>query len=260
MKKRFMVFALIIAFTATLSVNLINTSAAPTLKVSFVTGEYPPYTSQSLANGGAATELISEICKAAGITMDLKYYPWKRAESLVANGQAFGAFPYAITEDRKKVYDFSTPLYSSVNSFIYYSKNKNTLKEVKYDKLADLKKYKIGVLSGSFYEEDLKKAGINCQTTDSDDQTIQMLKNGRIDFILSDAVTSYSVISKLYPKDINDFKPLKKTYLDKIPNAILVSRKYKDYKDVLKKFNDGLVAIKKSGTYDKILKKYKMSK
>lgn len=96
---------------------------AEDVRVVFATGEWPPYTSESLPNYGAATALVSAISKAGGIEPVYQFYPWKRAELKVAQGDVFAAFPYAISQERKAAYDFSEVLFYGVNVFVYYQKN-----------------------------------------------------------------------------------------------------------------------------------------
>ena len=66
-------------------------------EVVFVTGEWEPFSSKSLPNKGIATELITIICKEAGINPTFNFVPWPRAEVAIEEGTAFAAFPYALT-------------------------------------------------------------------------------------------------------------------------------------------------------------------
>jgi hypothetical protein len=87
---------------------------AKEVQVIFATGEWPPFSSEDLPEYGTATALVSAICKAGGIQPKYEFYPWKRAELKVVSGEIFAAFPYAISEERKKIYDFSDTLFYGV--------------------------------------------------------------------------------------------------------------------------------------------------
>lgn len=86
--------------------------------IPFHTGEWKPYTSSRLPNGGCATELVAAVCKAAGITPSFEFFPWLRAEYQVEEGQAFCAFPYVMNSARKVRFDFSEPLFLTAPRFI----------------------------------------------------------------------------------------------------------------------------------------------
>jgi len=117
---------------------LSGNSLAEDTSVLFVTGEWAPYTSEKLPGYGASTELISAVCKAGGIKPEYKFNPWKRTEMMVDRGMAFAAFPYALTENRKKKYYISDPLYYGADYFIYYVNNPGTSKPVKYRHIEDM--------------------------------------------------------------------------------------------------------------------------
>lgn len=234
--------------------------AAQNLKVVITTGEWEPYSSEKLPNYGCATELVTAICKAAGITPEYKFYPWVRCENSVEKGEAFAAFPYAFTEERKAKYLFSDVLFFGADNFLYYKKNLKTVKEIKYNTYEDLKQYRIGIIAGSYLIPDLEKNGLKYEITQNVEQSIKKLQAGRIDFYLDDQAVSYFAVRNLFPKEISDFQILTKPFGDKTKTGLIVSKTYPNSTEILKKFNQGLAQIKKTGEYDRIMDKYKMSK
>ncbi len=234
--------------------------AAQNIKVPFATGEWEPFTSEKLPNYGAATELVSAICKAADITPVYGFYPWARCEKTVDTGDAFASFPYAITVERKALFNYSEPLFHSYNVVFYHTKNPKTAKGVKFEKISDLKGYNIGILAGSFVATELEKNGIKYETTTTLDLSIKKLQMGRVDFIIDEQAVTYDTIKKLFPKEMDQFKSLPKPFGNVMANALIVSKKYPNANEILARFNKGLASIKKSGEYDKILKKYNMTK
>ncbi|MBF0377291.1 MAG: transporter substrate-binding domain-containing protein [Desulfamplus sp.] len=252
--KKIIVFALM---TIGLAVNF---GYSEEIEVPFITGEWAPYTSEQLPEYGAATELVSAICKAGGIKPSYKFYPWKRAENIVEKGQAFASFPYAAKDEKKAVFDFSDTMFYGINVVIYNVKNPKTPTPIKFEKLGDLKDYKVGVLLGSFLEKELANAGVAYETTPQIENTIKKLQAGRIDFYIDEQVAAYDMIKKLFPTEVDNFKTLEKGYGEKMPNIIIVSRTYPNSKEILKKFNEGLAIIKQNGEYDRITDKYKMVK
>ncbi len=233
---------------------------AEEIVVEFATGEWEPYTSEKLPEHGAASELVSAVCKAAEIKPAYEFYPWKRAERMTEDGKVFAAFPYAVTEERKEKFDFSDTLFHVVTSFFYHIKNPKTLMPVRYEKIGDMRKYKIGVVLGFYFEKELADAGITYEATPKTGHSVRKLATGRIDFYLDEQVSAYYAIKKLYPNEVDNFRSLPKAYGDKIPIALLVSRKYPKAGDILKKFNDGLAIMKENGEYDRIADKHHMAK
>lgn len=231
---------------------------AADVQVVFATGEWPPYTSESLPDYGAATALVSAISKAGGIEPVYRFYPWKRAELKVAQGDVFAAFPYAISKERKTTYDFSEVLFYGVNVFVYYQKQLKADVPLTYQSLDDLHGYRVGCISGSFLYSLLEKAGLNYEPTTTIDQSLQKLVAGRLDLIIDNQDVIFHAVQRLYPNEMYHFKTLP-IPLEKTPTALLVSREYPGSKAILNKFNKGLSIIKKNGEYDRIISKYHMT-
>ncbi len=128
------------------------------INVVFATGEWEPFTSETMPNKGIATEFIEAICKEVNIIPKFEFYPWSRAEMYVKNGTVFAAFPYAITEQRKQDFDFSDIIFYGINSFFYLDSNKKiTEKMNNYKDLDDFKDFSFGVVRGNFVESELKR-------------------------------------------------------------------------------------------------------
>ncbi|MGW8195533.1 MAG: substrate-binding periplasmic protein [Desulforhopalus sp.] len=255
MKEHFLKYLVcLLAFTV-----FAGAAQARDTEVVFATGEWLPFTSESLPDYGAATALISAICRAGGITPVFQFYPWKRAELKVARGEVFAAFPYAVTEERKITYDFSDILFYGVNVFVYFQRNLKGGPSLPYRTIDDLHGYRIGCISGSFLYPLLERAGLNYEPTTTVDQSIQKLVAGRIDFIVDNQDVIFDAVRRLYPDDIDQFKVLPEP-LQKAPTALLVSRTYPRSKAILKKFNKGLTIIRENGEYDRILDKYHITR
>lgn len=233
---------------------------AENMRIDIATGEWPPFSSEKLPEYGRATALVTTICKAAGIQPAYKFFPWKRAEQKVARGEIFAAFPYAISEERREIYDFSEPLFYGINVFMYYSRNPRTESFDTYSNPEDFRGYRIGGISGSFLSATFENAGLDFEPTTSIDQSIHKLVAGRLDFCIDDRLVLYDAIRRLYPNDIKQFKFLAKPFGKKTPTGLLVSRAYPGAQELLEKFNMGLTIIKQNGEYDRIIKKYHMTR
>ncbi|MCP3942930.1 MAG: amino acid ABC transporter substrate-binding protein [Desulfobacteraceae bacterium] len=233
---------------------------AKDIQVTFATGEWPPFTSKELPEYGVVTELVSAICRANGIQPVYMFYPWPRAEDMLKNGEVFAAFPYAITKERKVAFNFSEVLFYGSNVFVYYEKNPKTPAPVPYEEIEDLKEYEIGGLRGSFLETNFEQKGLTYNATTTIDQSVRKLVTGRIDFLIDNQVVIFDIIKRLYPDDIEYFKTLPKPFGRKMATALMVSRSYPEAQEILKKFNKGLMIIKQNGEYDRITKKYHMTK
>jgi polar amino acid transport system substrate-binding protein len=234
--------------------------AANSGEVILTTGDWPPYVFEQGSDPGPIAAIITAAFKEAGITPKFVFYPWKRAEDEVRQGNAFAAFPYAVTTERQKEFDFSDPMYTVQSKFFYHKKYHPD--GIPFEKLEDLRSYRIGGLLGSWYETTFKEAGLQVEYTASMDQSVDKLALGRIDLAVEEENTVWDIIRKKYPNEVDQFATLPKSLEHpglRDDLSLLVSRSYPNSAELLAKFNTGLAAIRANGTYKQILEKYKLA-
>ncbi len=227
------------------------------------TGEWPPYTSAKMEEYGIVTEITTLIIKEMGMTPKYHFVPWPRAEKMTKHGSVFAAFPYAITAERKHEFRFSDRIMINPDGRFFYMKPFFD-EPINADSLADLKSYRLGVLSGEASITTLTEAGIYVEAVPTDSQNIKRLIRGRIDFILMDEHLGWHLIRTHYPNERGQFAVLDTTFqqmLGQINNPdwdsyLMISPHYPNAKELTKRFNAALKRVKDNGSYDEILKKY----
>jgi len=222
-------------------------------EVILATGEWEPYTSKNVDSPGAFTEIVMAVFKEMGQPVKLLYYPWKRAESETLAGNVFATFPYIITAEREKDFDFSDPVLISRGKFFYMPERYQS--EITYTELADLQAYKIGGVLGYWYETPFKEAGLNTDYTASDNQNIQKLYLDRVDLAATEELVGWMIIKELYPQELKRFatvpKPLNESLL-----RLMISRTYPDSAALTQRFNATFKAVTEQGVVAQILEKY----
>ena len=162
----------------------------------------------------------------------------------------------SITDDRKKVIDFSDKYYNTPSRVVV----KN---DIKVDaSLAGLKGKKIGVLKSSTQEKyalgELKKVGATVVAYEAQDQVYLDIKSGRLDGTVADVVeVGAAFLKKPEGKDygfvgpeLNDPKYLKYFGI----GAGIALRKGETA--LKKELNDAIKAIRGNGVYAKVQAKY----
>jgi len=146
---------------------------------------------------------------------------------------------------------FSDSVGESKTMFFYYGKKK----DYKYDTLESLKPFRIGGIVGYFYEEDLKKAGLQVDYAPDELSAIRKLVAGRMELLpLNELVGRYH-IRKTFSDRQSDFRTLEKPYSVDALNVI-VSKQYPNASALLERFNTHLKKVKAGDSYKAILKKY----
>lgn len=226
-------------------------------KVALVTGEWAPYTSQSMDGKGFFVEIVDAVFKQMKATYSLSFVPWARAEEMVKNGDAFACLPYTVTDERKAVYDFSDIVAKSTGRF-FAIKGGRVPAAFAWNTYADLKPYTIGGVWGYWFEDSFKSAGLRVDNADKDDSNAKKLSAMRIDLWPTDELVGWQLIKSVDPQNLGNYFTLAKP-LNESALCLMVSRNYPQGAAILAKFNTALDAIKKNGVYKAILAKYNLA-
>lgn len=222
-----------------------------------VTLNWEPYYGEQLEDDG----FISAIAKAAfremNIDYRIKYIPWKRAVLQIKNGEAnilHGAYH---SVEREETMYFSDPLYFA--EVVFLQKADTPYKQVPLDDANFFNGKTVGVLRGGIYGKAFEEARKHLDIFEYNDYSnaIQMLHLGRVDFL---AEAKPALLH--YIKAVNlDRKSFYITYpaISSEGIHLAFSKKFKESKVILDKFNKGLQRIKENGTFEKIINKYGMN-
>lgn len=216
------------------------------------TGEWAPYTGESLENSGFFTEVVTAVFKEMGKTPKYQFYPWERAEKAVGTGEAWGAFPYSPNEERVKTYAFSDNVVYSTTYFFYY---KPHMDAIKWEKLDDLKSYVVGTVTGYYHEPLFAEAKLNTDSSADEASGVKKLQAGRIDLFPMNDLVGWALIKELFPNEVDNFGVLEKP-LDQTELSMMVLKSDENALKLLDEFNAALQKIKDNGVYDQILTKY----
>lgn len=222
-------------------------------RIPLATGEWRPYTSAEIEGYGFFSEIVTAVFKEADIDITYNFYPWKRCAAYVKSGDIFAAFPYSITNQRKNYASFSDPVSETTTVFFYNRKKHEN--PIDYDRIDEQKKYTIVGVLGYYYAEAFKKANLDVMYVTTEQKALELIYHQRYDIFPLSNYVGWNLIKKLYPKDYRSFTTCKKP-LDTTTLHLMVSKKYPNYKSLIKKFNTALIRVKEKGIYQEILSRH----
>lgn len=226
-----------------------NGEGLDTLKpVMLATSTWIPYTDAQKKGHGFFTQILTQVFSEMGLTPQYSFYPWKRCESYTAAGKIWATFPYTPTHERAKTFVFSDSISNSTSKFFYYGPNKG----YQYHALDDLRKYKIGGISGYFYTEEFKHEKIDVTYAPDEISGFKMLQQGRVQLLVINNMVGWDIIRTHFRSEADNFHTLDKPLSDN-PLKLMVSRSYPQSDLLLKKFNAALKKVKDSGQIKAIL-------
>jgi len=228
---------------------LINTLSASAEELQVATSEWVPYVGKDLPHQGLAMDIVTQALKRAGYKPSVTIQAWSRT----LEGADIGVYDLIAaawySKEREKSFIYSKPyIYNEIKLL------KNASSTFKFNSVADLQGKTIGVLNNYAYGKEfdnargiLRAPGIHVL------QNITRVLNGELELTLDD--------QRVLEYEIKNNISLNRDKLVFIPKSvsknglyIAVSRLNPKHKEIVKAFNKAIVAMRKDGTYDRILK------
>ncbi len=208
------------------------------------TAEFPPFKYADNETGeivGFDTEIITEVFKSMGLTIEISMMPFTRADILTRKGEYAAYYTFTKNADREKDYYFSEPI-SSVQDFIFFNKSLN----ISWEKYEDLKDYRLGYSLKYNYDDKFLNA-INKKMSvvyeKNEEYLLKLLKHDRFDMIICEAsVCSYLI--KKHPKQYADIVSFQKPIGTPEPRPFYIGFS-KKWPGAIKLRDDFNIALKK---------------
>ena len=223
-------------------------------RITIAAFEYPPIY-QNAENKGLSGELVVEAFKAAGIEVELRFYPVARMILNVADGKEVcgigGSVLFEAPEIASEVRISEVVQYVS-QGFLYDSR-KHPL-GLRFESLQDLKLYRIGVLYSSGIMKFLEKEKLKLEPSTNHKSAALQLQAGNVDLWAIVDLTGLMVMRELFPKEVGFYRNTRPFNRGDV--SLICSKKRDPQQHYGVKFKKGLTAIKRNGTYLKIMAKY----
>ncbi|MCW8928930.1 MAG: transporter substrate-binding domain-containing protein [Gammaproteobacteria bacterium] len=220
-------------------------------KVSLVTSIWPPYVDKALPDDGLAMKIVKTAFKRVGYTPEVRIEAWEKALA----GSKLGVYDVAgaiwKSDSRKQKLLFSD---SYLTNNIVLVANSNS--QVEFNSLNDLQGLLVGVLKGYEYDPKfMKDPKILKFKANRLTQNLISVQQGKLDLAVADRRLALYELKHFMGNNRSDFRFLPKA-LSSRKLYIAAPIENAESKKLIAKFNQGLAAIKKDGTYQKILDTY----
>lgn len=208
---------------------------------------YPPYEYIDI-NGvykGFNVDIIRAIAIELGLDVELIPTSWENAVSMLSNGEVDAIQGMTLSPERDVLFDFSDEIVVNSQSIF-------VLSETTYiSDLKDLNGKKVSVQDDDITSEILKDyPDIEVIGKINQYQAIELLLDGEVDAFIGNRLTGIYNVQRF---GLTESIKIVGETLSTTPYSIAVGNGNKDLQNL---FNDGLVAIKENGTYNKIYSKW----
>ncbi len=224
--------------------------------LTIISDPYPPlgYVDKDGEIVGFTVDIIRLLLKRTGIEGKFVMYPWARAYEMAQKEKDILIYQLSYSKERERLFHLVGPILHE-SEYLFKLKDR---KDVVVKNLEDAKNYRVGTVRDYFHHRYLLENGFeegkNLEATHGDDMNIMKLISGRIDLMITSEIAfSYRVKELGYNRD--DFQKTISVVSD--DSYIAFSRQTSPH--VISRFAEMLEAIKKDGSYYRILEKYGVS-
>jgi len=215
-------------------------------------GEWPPYISENLPAYGFMSAIVSSAFEKGGRDVSYEFHHWARTEELAKEGKLAGSLGYIKTLQRLKHFYYSEqPIYTIQQAFFNLRG-----RPISWDKISDLKGYRIGISKGYSYGGEFMQAVeqklLDTHEVNSELQGMRMLAAGRIDLLICDLDVGQSLLQQLTEEERQRIK-VNPNLLNTMDVYVMLSKKHPGVEAMLKDFNTGLAALYEDGEYHRII-------
>lgn len=205
---------------------------------------YPPFSYYNAKHEltGFDVAVARELAKRLGVELTIVHASWKDiVEGLNARNYDAILASMAITDERQRVMDFSTPY--------YYARSQVMVRKGSSIKsLGELKARAVGAMGGSTFESDAKAQGIErIREYKTNDEALVALRKGEIEAVVTDEVVGMYARNRMGL----EIEPLGEVLSN---DKIAISVRKGDF-SLLQKINSIVEGMRKDGTLGRLVEK-----
>ncbi|QNM95783.1 substrate-binding periplasmic protein [Chitinimonas koreensis] len=215
--------------------------------VKLIGGDIPPIITEiDGRQTGVGLEIIAAMCQVMKRSPQFEFRPWKRAIEDAKTGSNFGIFPVSRTPEREKQF---TWLVSVMQSQIVLIARPG----IDISNFVQVADKRVGVLRGSPAEPILKRNGLlNVEAGVDEDTNARKLATGRIDIWVATSIVAPVVYRRV------GYDPRELRYGAALLDQDLFLAGSPDVSQIeIKQWRGAMEVIRKNGTYQRILDRYK---
>ncbi|MFM5869947.1 substrate-binding periplasmic protein [Aeromonas veronii] len=192
---------------------------------------------------GFSVTLVKRVFEKSGVDVIFRPLPFSRCMLEALNGKIIGCFNAAVTEDnRYQYYWHETPIF--IEDLAVFSLVNNEKRDVN---IGDLEGKRVGIVIGYNYPANLlNDIKIKFIKSKSEEQLIEMVMLGRVDYVLMSDIPGHLKVKKMnFEGEI-----IKVGHIEEAGLRIAFSKKHPQGEKMSILFEDKLLEMKNDGVYD----------
>ncbi len=227
--------------------SILLTAQGQTETLTLASDVWPPFTNTP-GEKSFALDLVAEALKRMDVSSDFVIVDFDEVLSGIDQGNYSGSAALWETAERRKKYYFSEPYLQ--NQLILVGKKGS---DVSAGSIAELTGKRIGIVGDYAYGTDISNArNIVPVQGESDQQNLERLLSGQIDYMLVDALLIQYLL-KFQVNDVSEFLEIASGPVIVRSLHFALSKDVNDAASLIKRFNEEIGKMIADGTYHRIL-------
>lgn len=226
--------------------------ATPPDVIKLTNGEWPPYLSKSLPNGGPSSQVIAESFRLQGIEVVWGWYPWARSYLLAQEGKFDGTVIWSANDERKASFFYTVPVLEEKRVLFHL-----VSRHIEWTSMQDLSQYEIGATVGYQYSQEFQQAEaqgiIKVRRIAEEGNNFKKLIANRVDLVIATHRVGYALIASELSEDEAKLITHNPDYVDAQQWSVLISKNCEYGEYFVEQFNIGFSKLVESGRYDEIM-------
>ncbi len=224
--------------------------------VRIATGDYPPWTSSELPEGGFINMLVTKAFHEVGIDVEYDYIPWKRALEATRIGQYHASSFWGHDPVRDTDFVLSEPIHYDP---IVLAHPKD-LEFPNWQLLEQLEGFVFGATRGYTYSEGFWKLidsdVLRVSVSNTDVENLEKLVAGQIDFFPISKATGRYLLHKYFTQAEADTIAFHSKPVNSSLDFLLFPRHHEETPALLEKFNRGLTLLREKTSVHELEQAY----
>lgn len=158
--------------------------------LTFSTGEWVPYVSESMIGYGPTGKVMTEVCKRMNLTCEFEFVPWKRAWNMAKKGVVPATFLWSHSEERSEEMFVSKQIIGRSDLVVHYMKNHHPEGFSDVKTWSDIQDYRLVGVRGYYSSQMAEKHNIPVHKVNNSSLAWKFLAAGKADIFVEDPLVA----------------------------------------------------------------------
>lgn len=221
-------------------------------RVRITNGDWPPYLSETLADHGIASRIVTTAFKSAGIAVEYGFFPWARSYYLAEKGDWDGTAVWLDNPERQKLFYVSDPVI--VSGYVFFHRKDQPFD---WNRIEDLKGLRVGGTLeydyGAAFNQAESTGVFTVERAVQDELNFRKLLMDRIDVFPMDRVVGVSILHQRFAARQYRLLTFHPKPLRKDPLHLLLTRKNPANAERMRLFNQALDRLRRAGEIERFI-------